>query len=320
MIQTKRISYELTQPIVTAKGEIVERNGYSVRVENGGKYGEGEIMPLPGWSDITGQEVREELKKISGQNGIGLSNEVRAGFGMAQWHLKEAQTKTPLWALLGGTVNSIKVNSLIGGTNIEEFTKALEVLQKQGSTVFKIKLGFSDDLERIRILAENIKSTERVRLDPNGTWSLDTAVKNIKFAQNILGERLEYVEDPVGDLEQLIQLRETVSAPIATDDLTLLDKNREFALRKLLMDYIVIKPLLVGGIDATLEISEFAKKSGIQIVISSTYDGPVGLRAWCHLAACVSPNVTHGLGTAGYIKDDRMFPLIPIDGSINLDQ
>ena len=49
------------------------------------------------------------------------------------------------------------------------------------------------------------------------------------------------------------------------------------------------------------------------------YDGPIGLRAWCHLAASISPEHAHGLGTADYIKDDRMQPLVPINGSINLD-
>ncbi len=319
MIQTKKISYDLTQPIVTAKGEIVERDGYSIRIENEGKHGEGEIMPLPGWSTISIREAREELRNIEENSGIGLSNEVRAGFGMAQWHLKEAQTNMPLWSLLGGATSTLKVNSLIGGGNINDFKEALQSLQDKGSTVFKVKLGFGDDLERIRILASNVQPMERVRLDPNGTWSLSTAVETIKFAKNILGERLEYIEDPVGSLEQLTRLRETVSVPIATDDLTVLGESREFVLQEMLTDYIVIKPPLVGGIDATLEISEFANNSGIKIIISSTYDGPIGLRAWCHLAASISPEHAHGLGTAGYIKDDRMLPLIPTDGLINLD-
>ncbi|MEG3586583.1 MAG: o-succinylbenzoate synthase [Actinomycetota bacterium] len=319
MMQTNKISYELTQPIVTAKGEITERNGYSIRIENEGKYGEGEIMPLPGWSTISVREAREELRNIEENSGTELSNEVRAGLGMAQWNLKETQTDMPLWALLGGDTSTLKVNSLIGGRNIEDFEKALELFQNKGSTVFKAKLGFSDDLERIRILANNVQPKGRVRLDPNGTWSLETAVESIKFAKDILGERLEYVEDPVESLEQLMRLRETVSVPIATDELTVLDESREFVLKEMLTDYIVIKPPLVGGIDATLEISELAKKSGVKIIISSTYDGPIGLRAWCHLAASISPEHAHGLGTADYIKDDRMTPLIPIDGSINLD-
>ena len=318
-MQANKISYELTQPIITALGEIGERNGYSIRVEDEGKYGEGEIMPLPGWSTISVREAREELRNIEENSGIRLSNEVRAGLGMAQWHLKEALTNTPLWRLLGGATSTLKVNSLIGGGSIKDFRKTLELLQNKGSTVFKVKLGFSDDLERIQILANNVLPMGRVRLDPNGTWSFETAIESTKFAKDILGERLEYVEDPVGNLEQLMRLRETVSVPIATDELTVLGKNREFVLREKLADYIVIKPPLVGGIDATLEISEFAKNSGIKIIISSMYDGPIGLRAWCHLAASISPEHAHGLGTADYIKDDRMQPLVPINGSINLD-
>ena len=57
-------------------------------------------MPLPGWSTISVREVREELRNIEENSSIWLSNEVRAGFGMAQWHLKEAQTNMPLWLSL----------------------------------------------------------------------------------------------------------------------------------------------------------------------------------------------------------------------------
>ncbi|HJM28465.1 MAG: enolase C-terminal domain-like protein [Acidimicrobiales bacterium] len=320
MIQIREISYNLVKPVVTAKEVITERKGYSIRIEEEGHYGEGEVLPLIGWSKISGLEAKEELLAFtSGKlRSAKLSNEVRAGVGMAHWNLKAEHMNIPLWSLLGGAAGSIQVNALVGGVNEKELRKTLQTLQQQGSSVFKIKLGFHDDLERIRVLAEMLRKKEKIRLDPNGAWSLETAITNMEFANNLLGDRLEYVEDPVGTIGQLTELREIVSVPIGTDDLTRDVENREIAFQEKLMDYIVVKPPFVGGIDDTLRISNHARNKGIQVVVSSTYDGPVGLRTWCHLATCLSPNIAHGLGTAMFIEDDQMKSLVPEGGKIHL--
>lgn len=318
MIQFEKVSYQLSEPIITARGKISNRVGYFIRIRDHDNSGEGEILPLPGWSSVPYQDLEKELENISQGINFVPSDEVRSGINMANWNLKALQIGAPLWSVLGGVSNSIKVNGLIGGIAVKEFPESLERLQRDGYSVIKVKLGFSDDLERIKLLSEVLSSTQKVRLDPNGMWSLGEASERLEYATKTLGERLEYVEDPVSTLDELFHLRKMVSVPIAADDLIRKKGALEYGLQNKLMDYVVVKPSLVGGIDDTLQIAKEAQSNGIQVVISSTYDGPVGLRTWCHLAAYVSPDLAHGLGTAVFINDKGMGPLVPTDGKISL--
>ena len=58
-------------------------------------------------------------------------------------------------------------------------------------------------------------------------------------------------------------------------------------------------------------------------MISSVYDGPLGLRAWCHLAAALDGTRAHGLGTADALDDSGpqaplVARLVPRAGHIQL--
>lgn len=320
-VQITEVSYQLTKPIVTARGIISDRTGYHIEVEEDGYIGEGECMPLPGFSKISHHEAKAQLVAATSRESENseLSNEVQAGLGLSAWNLKASQMGTPLWSLLGGSVDSIQVNSLVAGGTESELIKSLKVSRQQGITTFKVKMGFEEDHERIRILSQNVKSSERIRLDPNGAWSFDKAIDRIEFAKKELGERLQYVEDPVRDLHQLIMLRSNIDFPAATDDLTRNPDDLELAIQNDLAEYVILKPSLIGGIDQTITVSNHLAMKGIHVVLSSTYDGPVGLRAWCELAASISPGISHGLGTAMYIHDEQMRSLIPENGIITLD-
>ncbi len=320
-VQITEVSYQLTKPVITARGIISDRTGYRIEFKEDGHVGEGECMPLPGFSKISHQEAKAQLIAATSRvvKNPELSNEVRAGLGIATWNLKANQMGSPLWALLGGSVDSIRVNSLVAGGTESELIKSLKVSRQQGITTFKVKMGFDEDLERIRVLSQNVKESERIRLDPNGAWLFEKAVDHIEVAKKELGERLQYVEDPVRDLHQLIRLRSNIDFPVATDDLTRNPDDLEVAIQNKLAEYVVLKPSLIGGIDQTVTVSNHLAEKGIHVVLSSTYDGPVGLRAWCELAASIAPEISHGLGTAMYIHDDQMHSLIPENGIITLD-
>ena len=314
----KKVRYELTQPIITSKAQIESRDGWVVALDEGEYTGCGEILPLEGWSSVTMEEAYSQLisYKHSETSLPELSNEVQAAISLAIWNLEASKNGESLVEHLGGGADCVKVNALLDGSSQRNLRKGLESHRASGLSVFKVKLGFRDDQERLQLLSEIVREDEKIRLDPNGSWSLQYAVTFLDRVRKLLGDRLEYVEDPVANLEDLKKLRSIVPVPIAVDELSSSMNDLEAVIAENLCEYIVVKPSLIGGIDQTLKISSFAAKDNIQTVISSTYDGPIALTGWCAVAANVAPETTHGLGTADLFTNAQMRELIPEAGKV----
>ena len=314
----EKVRYELTQPIITSKAQIESRDGWVVALDEGEYTGCGEILPLEGWSSVTMEEAYSQLisYKHSEMSLQELSNEVQAAISLAIWNLEASKKGESLVERLGGGADCVKVNALLDGSSQRNLRKGLESYRARGLSVFKVKLGFRDDQERLQLLSEIVREDEKIRLDPNGSWSLQYAVTFLDRVRKLLGDRLEYVEDPVANLEDLKKLRSIVPVPIAVDELSSSMNDLEAVIAENLCEYIVVKPSLIGGIDQTLKISSFAAKDNIQTVISSTYDGPIALTGWCAVAANVAPETTHGLGTADFFINAQMRELIPEAGKV----
>ncbi len=317
-MRIEKIRYELTKPVITSKAQVSSRVGWAVVMDEGEFSGCGEILPLEGWSSVTIEEAYSQLVsyKHSEIAMSELSNEVQSAINLAIWNLEASKNDETLLEHLGGGSDCVKVNALLDGSSQRNLRSGLESYRLSGLSVFKVKLGFRDDQERLQLLSEIVQEDERIRLDPNGSWSLQYAVTFLDRARKLLGDRLEYVEDPVANFEDLKKLRSIVPVPIAADELCNSINDLKAFISENLGEYIVIKPSLIGGIDQTLEISSYAEENNIQTVISSTYDGPIALQGWCAVAANVAPEVTHGLGTADLFSDAQMRKMVPKAGKV----
>ena len=318
------IDLPMREALVTAKQRISRRSGQEIHLTHEGHTGKGEVLPLPLWSKVSDLETKEELQGIQSNpeeflmRAQSLSLEVQAGMTSAIWAQKAALLDEPLWSVLGGTSDQVLVNALIGGGTESEFRNSLEKALNDGYGTIKVKMGFPEDKRRLKIVSEHVASETKVRLDANCSWTLREAVEMTRLAEKLFRHHLEYVEDPVTTIDQLHQVRADLPVPVATDALTPDMNAIEQVISMGVVDNVILKPLLLGGIDAVLALSKTARDAGIDPVISSTFDGPVGLTSWCHLASAIGPNTTHGLGTAALIDDKRMKPLIPRNGVIKL--
>ena len=318
------IDLPMREPLITSQQTISQRSGQEIHFTHEGCTGKGEVLPLPLWSKVTDLETKDELKEIQSNlegflmNAQSFSNEVQAGMTSAIWGQKAALLGEPLWSVLGGTSDQVLVNALIGGGNESEFRNTIEKALNDGYRTIKVKMGFPEDQRRLKIVSEYVTSEIKVRLDANCSWTLREAVEITRQAEKLFRDQLEYVEDPVSTIEQLHQVRAELPIPVATDALTPDAESIKQVISMGVVNTIILKPLLLGGIDSVIALSKIARTAGITSVISSTFDGPVGLTSWCHLASAIGPNTTHGLGTAGLVDDKRMRPLIPRNGVIDL--
>lgn len=319
----------LDPPVHTARGVISERVGVVlILTDDRGHVGRGEIAPLAGWSSCTLDLARAQLEawvesvlatRHMADTGD-LAREVQAGIDAASWGMRAEAEGLPLWRVLGGSEGGgvVRVNALLAGEDPDGMARLARQAQADGFSTLKTKLGMGVDAAVVGALADVVDPDTLVRLDANGAWAVDEAIESADSAATALGGRLEYIEDPVASLDELERFRESCAVPVAVDELLRTRADLDRVLRSRLADVVVFKPALLGGISRLAEPISRSEAAGVDVVISSVYDGPVGLAAWCHLAAGLGPKRAHGLGTAVLLDDPRAAPLVPRQGAIRL--
>ncbi|MFM8384950.1 MAG: o-succinylbenzoate synthase [Actinomycetota bacterium] len=211
---------------------------------------------------------------------------------------------------------SIKINGTIPATDSAEEIEKL-IASYPGAEVFKVKVGTNQEsdlarLRRVKELAPNAK----LRIDVNGSWSFDEALQNIESIYSEIGE-LEYVEQPVSDLDSLKRLKEqlNVDVKIAGDEV-IRKAIDPFAMNlDGAVDILMLKVAPLAGIKRSLAIAEHHK---LPVVVSSALESAVGISHGLRLAAAL-PKLEYasGLATGSLFNSDLATHEIK-DGAISL--
>ena len=213
-------------------------------------------------------------------------------------------------------VKTIKVNATLPA--VKDVQKALEPFGK--FEVVKIKVAeagqtLQDDLDRIHQVREHYPDA-RIRLDANGNWDIETA---LKIAKTIYQENvpLEYLEQPVRTIAEMAELKLKVqefNIKIAADESVRKVSDPLAVAQANAADILVLKVAPLGGINNALAI---AKEAGLPVVVSSALETSVGISMGAHLEALLGSEYVSGLGTAALLTEDVSdAPLTPIDGEI----
>src|SRR6478735_3645302 len=212
----------------------------------------------------------------------------------------------------------IPVNAIIPEVSA---AKAAEMTIASGCRTAKVKVGgYSSTLQdaaRVEAVAGALGPDGRIRVDANGSWDVDDAVRaltELELAARRGGlDGLEYVEQPCATVADLATLRRRVDTPIAADESVRLPGDADAVVAAGAADIIVLKDAPLGGVRACLEIAE---RSGLPVVVSSAMESSVGLAAGLALARAL-PDLPYasGLGTSLLLATDTVAePLVPVDG------
>ncbi|WP_243742438.1 o-succinylbenzoate synthase [Actinorugispora endophytica] len=210
--------------------------------------------------------------------------------------------------------DAVPVNATVPAVGPEE---AARVVAGSGCGTAKVKVAEkgqveADDLARVEAVRDAIGPGGRVRVDANGAWDVDTAVRVIGALDRF---DLEYVEQPCATLDELALVRRRVAVPIAADESI---RRAEDPLRVRAADaadIVVLKVQPLGGVRAALEVAEAC---GLPVVVSSAVETSVGLAAGVALAAAL-PELPYacGLATMRLLETDVCAdPLLPVDGFV----
>lgn len=160
----------------------------------------------------------------------------------------------------------------------------------------KLKAGILDpDLETDSILALRAALGPDVplRIDPNGAWTHETA---LRCGQRMAGA-LEYYEDPVRGQDGMARLRAAMPGmPFATNMCTTSYADILGAVASGSEDIILTDHHFWGGLRATLELNRVAATFGRGLSMHSNSHAGISLAAMTHLAAA-TPMLTYACDT-----------------------
>ncbi len=210
--------------------------------------------------------------------------------------------------------DGVPVNVTVPAVGPEQ---AHAIVAAGGCATAKVKVAepgqvLADDQARVEAVRDALGPGGRVRVDANGAWSLQEAVRAVRALERAAGG-LEYAEQPCATVEELAALRRRVDVPIAADE-SIRRAADPYRVRDLeAADIAVLKVQPLGGVRACLRIAE---DLGLPVVVSSALETSVGLAAGVALAAAL-PDLPYacGLATAQLLADDVVTsPLLPVDG------
>ena len=210
----------------------------------------------------------------------------------------------------------VPVNVTVPATDPE---RAHAIVTAGGCRTAKVKVAergqvLADDLARVEAVRDALGADGLLRVDANGAWDVDEAVRAIAALDRAAGG-LEYVEQPVASVEDLAVVRRRVSVPIAADE-SIRRAEDPYRVRALeAADIAVLKVQPLGGVRACLRIAE---DIGLPVVVSSAIESSIGIAAGVALAAAL-PELHHasGLATVQMLTGDVVAePLLPVDGML----
>lgn len=192
-----------------------------------------------------------------------------------------------------------------------------------GCRTAKIKVGGStslkEDAQRVEAAAAALGPGGKVRVDANGAWDEDQAVRSIAELERAARagglDGLEYVEQPCRTIDELAQVRRRVDTPVAADESIRIPEDPMEVVRAQAADILVLKVAPLGGVQACMRIAE---QTNLPIVVSSALDTSVGLMAGIALARAL-PSLPYacGLGTGALLATDTVgTTVVPRDGML----
>jgi O-succinylbenzoate synthase len=208
----------------------------------------------------------------------------------------------------------VPVNATVPAVGPDE---AARIVARSGCGTAKVKVAEAgqdpaEDIARVEAVRDAIGPGGRVRIDVNGRWEVDTALRMLAELRRF---DLEYVEQPCATLPELAEVRRRGGVPVAADESIRRAEDPMKVVAAGAADVVVLKVQPLGGVRAALRVAEAC---GLPVVVSSAVETSVGLAAGVALAAAL-PELPYACGLAttallgADVTDD---PLVPVDGHL----
>jgi len=283
-----RLSIPLKEPFVTSSGVVSARELLLLRLEaRDGVVGYGEAAPFEPYDGVPLERAAAALTGGGGRR----PPQARAAEEIARLDLHARQEDRPI---AEPRKDSLPVNMTLAAGPPDEVAERARAGLREGYACFKLKVGLPDDPDRVAAVREAVGPWPALRVDANGAWSVDEAVRAIRVLEE---HDLEFVEQPCRTLRELAEVRQRVSTAVAADESVSSLRELRRAVELEACDVVNVKLAAAGGFAPSRDLLREARSSGLDAFMSSTLDGPWGIAAALQLAASEELTLACGLAT-----------------------
>ncbi|MFB6121063.1 MAG: mandelate racemase/muconate lactonizing enzyme family protein [Halobacteriaceae archaeon] len=301
----------LDAPLTTARGEIAERRGFLLRLGDD-PTGLGEATPLTGWTEgydacrealdaataaLHADDVTEALDAVAD------APAARYAVSLAVADRAARREGVPLAESLADDArDAVPVNETVGDADPETTADRAAAAVESGVSCVKLKVGarsLEGDVARVRAVREAVGPAVTIRADANGAWDRETARAAFDAFADL---DVASVEQPLpaAALAGHAALR---GGPV---DVALDESLTEVSVADALdaADVLVLKPMVLGGLDKVRAAATAARAAGATSVVTTTVDALVARLGAVHVAASLGDVPPCGLATADLLAAD----------------
>lgn len=312
-------------PAGTSRGIYNTKDSWFLFLQEGENLGIGECSLLKGLSIDDRPDFEEKLIEVCDQINQGKYNFETPQFEFPaiqfgiETALKDLQNKEkhmlfPSDFTAGKT--GIPTNGLIWMGNKNDMQKQIMQKLDLGFTCIKLKIGAIDWESERELIAQMRKQFSKkdltIRVDANGAFDPRQAVKVLSELAKL---QVHSIEQPIraGQWEEMARLCKNTPTPIALDEELIgiyPRSEKEKLLETIQAQFIILKPGLLGGFNASDEWITLAEKYNIGWWATSALESNIGLNAIAQWVFTKKIITHQGLGTGMLFSNNISSPLI----------
>jgi len=321
------------KPGGTSRGVLHDKISWMVILEDeNGKIGRGECGPLKGLSYDDRPDFGSRLTRLCEQFNAGqwavfeesLADypSMRFGFEMALLDYTQGGKMILYPSTFTTGETPIDINGLIWMGSAKEMERQIADKITDGFSCLKLKVGAIDFEQEVELLTDIRSSFPvaelEIRLDANGAWSTEEACQKVEILAKL---DIHSIEQPIrpGQTQAMHTLCRESPIPIALDEELIghfeLAEQKEL-LQNIQPAFIILKPTLLGGFEASEQWIQLAESLNIQWWVTSALESNIGLNAIAQWTATLGSSLPQGLGTGGVFTNNFEGPLVVKGGSL----
>ncbi|MCA9248731.1 MAG: mandelate racemase/muconate lactonizing enzyme family protein [Planctomycetales bacterium] len=278
-----------------------------VRIEtDAGLVGHGEICPLgpvylPSYAAGARTGIAELGPALLGQDptqpaklALLMDREmkghayVKSAIDVACWDILGQAAGMPVCHLLGGRYgDDFVLYRAISQESPEAMAAKVAGYRAEGYRRFQLKVGGDPDvdIERIRAVAAELQTGDRLVADANTGWLAHEAMRVARAVRDVD----VYIEQPCLDYERCLSVRRQIDHPFVLDESIDGAASLQQALADRAMDVVNIKISKFGGLTKARLARDLCIEAGIGMTIEDTWGGDIVTAAISHLAHSTPP-------------------------------
>ena len=246
---------------------------------------------------------------------------IRMGLEMSFLDLKSGGNRNYFNSHFTKGIQPIHINGLIWMGDTSFMLEQIKGKLADGFKCLKLKIGASSFEEELKVIQNIRKEYDEhdleIRVDANGAFSSADALDKLNRLEEL---EIHSIEQPIkqGQWQEMAKLCEETELPIALDEelIGTYDPARMTEMLETINpQFIILKPSLLGGFNATYQWIQAAGEMSIPWWITSALESNVGLAAIAQFTGQFYNPLPQGLGTGQLYTSNINCPL-QLDGQI----